>query len=195
MTELRRIRFEPTLDERVEVTVRFFRDTAAGRAYRRRSLTKQIVVCGLVMLAIAAVIGEPTTLKALLGLLLLVTAVMALVALMFWQVEHAGLEDRVRRGVERHLATAGSGCTCEIELREEGVWARDAGVELTLPWSEAVRVEDGNGAVRLIFRSGIVVARGRAFQNMEEHASFVKRARDLAGFQEHAPSTDGRRIG
>ena len=179
----------------MEVTVRFFRDTAAGRAYRRRSLTKQVVVCGLVMLAVAAAIGEPTTLKALLGLLLPVVAIMAVVALMFWQVEHAGLEDRVRRAVERHLAKGESGCTCEIELREEALWARDAGVELTLPWSEAVRVEDENGAVQLIFRSGIVVARGRAFQNMEEQASFVRRARDLAGFREHAPPTEGRRIG
>ena len=65
----------------------------------------------------------------------------AVIALVLRQVNDWGVEQRVRAALERRLAEPG-GSTCEIQLRKDGVWVHDLGVEQTFPWSEVTRIDE-----------------------------------------------------
>ena len=69
---------------------------------------------------------------------------------------------------------------CEIELRPEGVWVVQKGLEMTFPWSNAVAIDDTGDAIELRFSPGLVVARNRAFRDTCERTVFFERARALA---------------
>jgi hypothetical protein len=65
-----------------------------------------------------------------------------------------------------------------IELRPDGVWVRQANVELLFDWKDATAVEDTSD-VEVIFGQSSVVARERAFTSAPLRAAFVERAREL----------------
>jgi len=70
--------------------------------------------------------------------------------------------------------------TCEIELRREGTWVRNFGVEILFPWSETIDIADLDGAIELRFREGLVVARDKAFATVDHRREFIEAARELS---------------
>jgi hypothetical protein len=184
------IQFEPTLDERVEVTVRFLRHTAGGRALRRRALWKSVFVFGLAMFIVSAAIAGVTDVEGLAGLSIVVLIFGAVIAFMFHRVNDWGLEQRVRASLERRVAEQGA-AKCEIQLRKDGVWVRDLGVEQTFPWRDATRIDELGDSIEMSFQSALVVVRGRAFSTANERALSLQRARVLAGLAD--PRSHGSR--
>ena len=90
---------------------------------------------------------------------------------------------RMRRQSKRVFAELLGGSAdvrCDIELRQEGVWTAQSGVEVTFPWSSAAGVEDTGDAVELRFNPGLVVARNRAFRDNAERLRFIEQARVLS---------------
>ncbi len=72
---------------------------------------------------------------------------------------------------------------CELELRSDAVWARQAGMELTFPWTTCAGIQDNVGDVEMQFTPGICVVRNRYFVSMADRQSFLDTARRLAGLQ------------
>jgi hypothetical protein len=174
------IQFEPTLEERVEVSLRFLRHTAAGRALRLRTFLQQCAIASATGWLVVAALGGSTQVKALAGAGVVGLVVGIAVAGILWQVGDWGLEDRLRSSLARFVAEHGP-ATCEIQLREDALRVHDMGVELTLPWNEVTGIDDSGGSVELAFRSAIVVARDRAFASQEDRALFVRHAKMLSG--------------
>jgi hypothetical protein len=69
---------------------------------------------------------------------------------------------------------------CEMELRPEGVWVRQAGIEITFPWTLCTAVHDHPDDVQIDFVGGIAVARNRHFASTDARRSFLDTARRLS---------------
>ena len=70
---------------------------------------------------------------------------------------------------------------CEMELRTEGVWVRQMGIEMTFPWTLCTGVRELPGNVEIDFTAGLCVVRDRHFASAEERRRFLDEARRLAG--------------
>ena len=91
----------------------------------------------------------------------------------------AGLYRRLRRAMTKMYGKS-STWICEIELRREGTWMRNLGVEVLFPWSDTIDIADVDGAIELRFRGGVVVARDKAFATIDHRRTFIEAARELA---------------
>jgi hypothetical protein len=69
----------------------------------------------------------------------------------------------------------------ELELRADAVWVRQAGIELTFPWTICTAVRDNAGDVEIDFTQGICVVRDRDFPSAADRQEFLAIARRLAG--------------
>src|SRR5207247_2809399 len=90
------------------------------------------------------------------------TALGLLWGLVYRRVYDRIVRKRIRRFLAEHLDGPGP-FRCDIELRPQGVWTRQNNVEVVLHWSDATGVTDGEDAVEIDFRNGIVIARNRGF--------------------------------
>jgi hypothetical protein len=70
---------------------------------------------------------------------------------------------------------------CETLLRSDAVQVRQAGMEMTFPWTLCTGVKDNAGDVEINFSAGICVVRNRHFSSPAERQSFLDTARRLAG--------------
>ena len=183
MDDVHRIHFESTLDEIVEVNLRLTPRTQSFRAYRARA----VWVAGgclsagvLAMVFIRARQADVDVSAAIWGVVL--AAALARGA-GFGYVYGLYVDWAMRRQYRRVIAEQLGGTTnvrCDIELRREGVWVVQKGLEITLPWSNAAGIEDTGDAIELRFSPGLVVARNRAFRDALDRARFLERARELA---------------
>lgn len=69
---------------------------------------------------------------------------------------------------------------CELELRTDGVWVRQAGIEMSFPWRLCTAIEDHADDVEIDFGGGMCVVRNRDFASPAERRSFLEAARRLA---------------
>ena len=72
---------------------------------------------------------------------------------------------------------------CELELRAEAVWVRQAGMEMIFPWTTCSGIQDNAGDIEVQFTPGICVVRNRYFASAADRQSFLDTARRLAGLQ------------
>jgi hypothetical protein len=89
------------------------------------------------------------------------------------------MRQQYRRIAAEQLDGAGD-VRVDIELRREGAWVAQRGVEIIFAWSNAAGIEDTGDAIELRFRPGLVVARNRAFRDAAERERFLERARALS---------------
>lgn len=69
---------------------------------------------------------------------------------------------------------------CEIELRPDAVWTRQAGMEMIFPWAVCTGVKNNAEDVELTFELGICVVRNRYFASPAERDEFLDTARRLS---------------
>lgn len=70
---------------------------------------------------------------------------------------------------------------CELELRADGIWVRQAGIEMTFPWTLCTGVRETADDIEINFTAGMCVVRDRHFASIVERQSFLDAARRLAG--------------
>jgi hypothetical protein len=179
-----RIHFDATLDELVDTNLRLRTRSRTVQGYRTRSVW---VAGGALCVALLAVVFIRTR-DAAVDISVANWGVLIAVALglgaVFGYLYGLYYDRAVRRQYRQVLAEQFGGAShfrCEIELRDEGVWVVQKGLEITFPWSNAAGVEDTGDAIELRFTPGIVVARNRAFRDGVDRARFLERARALAG--------------
>jgi hypothetical protein len=179
MMEPRRIRFDATIDEYIDVHERYLRLSDAGRSLRRRSIGGVALVSAGALFLMFTLMSDRSTGAILVGLVLA-----GLYGTLGWPLHRTIHDGATRRRLKRFLRAELDGdgpWTCEMELRPEGFWSRSGGAELTLPWRDLRSVEPAGDDLQLLFRGGVVVARARAFASAEDRAAFAAAARAAAG--------------
>lgn len=171
---LSRIEYDCTLDEIVDANLRLTNSTKTFRSYRKRSMLAVGAVAGVAVLALT--VREAADLPISLFSAVVAAAVMGFAYGYFYD---SAARREYRRVVSEQLGGVSS-IRCEIELRPDVVWARQHGIEITFPWSQAARVEDTGDAIELWFRPGLVTARNRAFATAGERQRFLEISRKLA---------------
>jgi hypothetical protein len=68
----------------------------------------------------------------------------------------------------------------ELELRQDAVWVRQAGMEMLFPWNVCTSVVDNPDDIELNFTPGICVVRSRHFASPTERQAFLETARRLS---------------
>ena len=180
------IQFDSNLDELVDANLRFIASTQWGARQRRRCIAWTVLAFILSMLMALAVMSGVTTSEGLLMLAALATVLGLAFGLIYRSGYDALVRSRLRRVLREQLGDR-SPWRCEIELRPEGAWSRDHGVELLFSWGDSAAVEDGAAGVELRFRAGFILARAHAFATPDERRRFVEAARSLAESHRTSP--------
>jgi hypothetical protein len=174
---VQRVEFTSDVDELADAYVRYVLATPAGQSMRRRGVATTWAGCALLAFALmmmdpsnrAAGVIAPAVLVALLS--------GGLAALVYALSYHWSARRRLRRFLA--IQFGADGFTCEIELRDDGLWARQELVEVTFHWRDLISAEDTNDGVELRFHGGYVLARNRGFWLPLDRLNFLDNARML----------------
>lgn len=174
----RRVKFDFTPDELVDVSLRIVRATHTGidarRKYRRTTAFAGgggLTAAGLLALGISS---ASVVAMAAFGLVL-GSVCFALAGSVYDNRQERWL----RRAIDEHLTTS-TDRTCEIELRPDGLSVQQAGAEMTFFWRHLSAIVEKTGDVEFHFTPGLVVARARAFGSEAERRGFIVTAHELA---------------
>jgi hypothetical protein len=179
MPDVQRIQFDATIDEMVDTHVRMGRSTKTLRAVRTSYVWSSAAAAGIACAIIQVAMAHERTVTvwavALVSGIALCVVYRCFVGFHYdWLVRR-----RYRRLLTERLGGA-PGVHCEMELRPEGVWVAQDGVEITFHWDSATRVLDTGDAVEMGFRGGIALARNRAFATPGDRQRFLGQARTYA---------------
>lgn len=173
-----RIQFETNIDEIVDANVRQWRSTGAAKLQRRGAIAKYAAVATGSAFAIVFLLsgaeGDAVFTSSFIAIVLGAT-----LSPFYGRLYDAGLDRRLRRAMTKMYGTS-STWICEIELRREGTWMRNLGVEILFPWSDTIDIADVDGAIELRFRGGVVVARDKAFATVDDRRKFIEAAHELS---------------
>lgn len=69
---------------------------------------------------------------------------------------------------------------CELELRSDAVWTRQAGIEMLFPWTLCTGVANNRDDIEMTFAAGICVVRNRYFASVADRDAFLEAAQRLS---------------
>jgi hypothetical protein len=180
-----RVSFDATLDELVDVVLRYQNATKVAQSWRRTAMFSSGAVIGVLFLLVSSPVwrqGRGVFILFVVGLLLAV-----LVGFLAGRAHDHSQMRRVRQYLVEQLRGART-VRCEIELRPSGVWIQQDNVEMLFKWGDVVAIEDGAAGVELFLKNSLVIARGRAFSTASERDIFLSHARNLAAILPGCPS-------
>jgi len=183
---VRRVEFDATVEEIVDVQIRLAYDTKTLARQRQR----QMMWTGL-----GIALGTPITFfyridRSLedplpISLLFVVVTIGVVLGIAGAYITGWFFDRRVRRYVRSTLDERLSGephIKVELEIRPEGAWCRSRGVEMTVPWSQLTRVANPEDGVELWFSTpALVRIPSRVFKKDDERTAIVQRVTALAG--------------
>jgi hypothetical protein len=171
---LHRAEFDATIDDFVNVQLRMLERSRVARGWWRRDLWLSAVITGggvFVLMGLGRS-APPLVYRATFALLWAV-----IYSFVFKRWARAQRTSRITRYLREHL---GEGpVKVIIELRPQGLWTRQAAVDMLFDWKNATAVEEIPAGVEVIFQNGTVLARERGFASPVERAAFANRAREL----------------
>jgi hypothetical protein len=173
---VRRIEFDATLDEAVDVSMRGLGASSTGRhLLRRNTLITGAVAASLVIIITLLAARHVSPRSAWLVVVLGIAAGAAL--FLSWPaMVLSSMRKRLRR-VYSELTSGRDTFRCEIELRPDGFWTRQHDVETLTPWWKLVDVDEIDDGIALRFATTLVVARNRAFATPADRRAFLDEAR------------------
>jgi hypothetical protein len=177
---LHRLVYDVTIDEVVDVGLRMATRTHAFRRQMRQSiLIAGIIGGGVFTVACISYLTEKGSfelaLAALAGL-----AFGVFFAFLFRFSFRKEILKQQRRVVAEHLGGKPS-VPCELELRPDALWVRQAGMEMIFPWTLCTGIRDNAEDIEMNFAPGICVVRNRHVSSAGERQRFLETARRLAG--------------
>jgi hypothetical protein len=170
-----RIHFDTTVDELIDANSRYWKRTPAGALQRRRG-SLRIAVAFTSSLFVTALVTSGAALENVVPLAALAVILGAAFWPLYGRLYNSGLQRRLRQAVRAQVGKDAT-WTCEIELRPEGAWSRNRGVEYLFDWSQLRFVEDDDHGIELHFHDGFVMARNKAFHTAADREQFLKTAR------------------
>jgi membrane protein implicated in regulation of membrane protease activity len=178
---LYRLAYDVTIDDAVEIALRFALRTRTLGAQIRAYVIITGIIGGAAFVAVWLYYAAART-PAVIATALAAGAVFGVVfALLFRRF----LSKEMRKQHRKLLLEQFGGTTVipsELELRDDALWVRQAGIELTFPWRLCTSIVDNADDVEVNFSAGISVVRNRYFPSMAERQQFLDTARRLAPF-------------
>lgn len=90
----------------------------------------------------------------------------------YWMSYPRSMKRRVLKHLREQMQTAGR-IRFAVELRDECVWTRQGGTQLSFDWTNVAEVLDSEDGIELRMRDGgIVVVRSRGFPTQEAQREF-----------------------
>jgi hypothetical protein len=175
---LQRIVYDATVDDAVDVTLRVANRT---HAFRKQRQTNVIVVgtgAGLAFFAAWMYIVGASPLQ-----LVLATVAGTVFGIVFAAIYRRFLDKEIRTQHRKIVAEQFGGKAAihsEVELRQDGVWVRQAGLEMLFPWTSCTGVMNNPHDIQMDFTLGMCVIRNRHFASAAERETFLETARRLA---------------
>ena len=171
--------FEATIDELVDVAIRWARRSSAHIAERRKFI---LVSGGFGALAALVAFGVASRADGVRDWAVAV-AVVSVIGLVIGLVMGLLYEPLARSRVRRYLRRMYQGRTtvpCEIRLLQEKLWTRQGDVEVAFQWSSCTEITDTADAFEVHFRDGVVVLRDRHFVDSVERSRALAECRSMA---------------
>ena len=175
---LYRLTYDVTIDDAVDVSLRFARRTQAFR--RQVQLTILCVGIGgaLAMFAAWMYIVGTSLVNVVFG-----SVAGILFGIVFSAVFRSFFEKEIRTQQRKVVAEQFGGAATlpsEMELRTDAVWVRQAGMEMTFPWAVCTGVRNNSADIEMSFTPGICVIPNRHFPSPAERQVFLDTALRLS---------------
>lgn len=177
--EITRAAFDATLDDFVDVQLRILQYSPAGRSWRRNTAFANTALYGFATLAIMLLArpAGPTGSRAYLVIALGTSLTLGmLVGYLSKSSYTRTLHRRTKQFLEEQFDGPGP-YGFEIELRADGVWTRQVRGEAKHPWSEVTDIEETAAGIEIRLRTGLIVARNRAFATPVAREAFLSSGR------------------
>ena len=167
----KRIEFDTTVDELVDVNMRLLEHTSAyGQQRKQAQWAWAVIAAGGAAVFLLRGTAVPSY-----GALAIAGVGALLSGLAVGSLQGRYYERYVRqhyRRVVNELYGEAPLTHWEFEIRPDTLWCRSEHSEVAFPWSRLRRVEDVPGAIELWFDPGLAVVRDRAFSAPEERRAF-----------------------
>jgi hypothetical protein len=175
----RRLEFDATIEEAVDVTMRSMHASTANRVVLRRGASIAGTVAASAVIVIPLLAARHVSPKSAWLVVVLGIAAGAALFLSWPAMVRSSMKKRLRR-VYSELTGGRDTFRCEIELRPDGFWTRQHDVETLTPWSKLVVVAEIEDGIELRFATTLVVARNRAFATPADRRAFLDEVRGRA---------------
>lgn len=178
-----KVEFDYTIEDMVDVHMRVLKRSRAARAWRWRDLVMTSLFTGAFLFA---VIPEEITARIIVGILGLLLG-----AVLYPVVNEMTVKRRLRKWCEEHAGTQRT-FTCEVELNQSGIHARQNGTQIIYAWENVTEIKETEDSVDIYSeKGGLVVVRKRAFTSPGEHQRFVELAKQYLKMEHEAPQANG----
>jgi hypothetical protein len=175
---LHRLTYDATIDDVIDVAWRLANRT---HAFRKQVQTNVIVAgaaAGVVFFAVWIYNTGASPLN------LVLAAVAAVLFGIVFAAIFRGFFDTEFRKQQRKIITEQFGgkpaIQCELELRPDAIWTRQAGMEMLFPWALCTSVKNNPDDIEMNFTPGICVVRNRHFASAADRQAFLETARQLS---------------
>jgi YcxB-like protein len=162
------VQFEYTQADLVDANKRLLRRSNLLLAGSwKDSIYYTLIACGIVYL----IWRKDPTLGLAVGL------VAGLVVILYPKLQKSAIDGKLREIAAKVMAEPGPH-VCEVELRPEGVWARQTNKQIIYEWKIVEAVEEVDDTVTIYAQDGGgVVIRNRAFKTEDQRSRFLELAR------------------
>jgi hypothetical protein len=163
-----RVGFEATLDDVMDVQLRCLAPSATHRGLVRAGAIATGFLTGLVLAWIAP---EDIEIKLLIG----AGGFLAAVALFLFL--YPRILNRALRRYCREATGGAESFEVQVELRTDGVWVKQLGNEVVVPWVNVRGIEEREDSIELLARpAGMTAVRKRAFSSAGQMIEFMQLA-------------------
>ena len=169
---MKRIEFDSTVDELVDVNMRLVGRTAAYRQ-QRQQMQWALGLCAASGVAVFLLRGSAVPSYGALAIASFAAPVAGIaVGILYGRYYERYVRQHYRRMVDE-LYGKTAVIHWEFEIRPDILWSRSQHAEVAFPWSRLRSVEDVPGAIELWFDPGLAIVRDRGFSDQEERRAFI----------------------
>ncbi len=177
---LHRLVYDATIDDAVDVSLRMAGRTKAFQSQVRWNVVIVGILSGLAFAVAWLYISPEGTAPALPLVLAAGAAFGAGFAYIFKRFLMTEIRKQHRKIIAEQFGNRPA-IPSELELRPDAVWVRQAGMEMTFPWTLCTGIQDNPDDIQMDFSPGMCVLRSRHFASPAERQAFLATARKLAG--------------
>ena len=176
MSDDLRTEFDFTLDEVVELHVYQLNRTREGVSWRKRARWQFAAAFALVLSTVVVIAGWARNATGAVWVVGAATALgLVLMVPYGWYYDHL-VKTRTRNILAEQFGPGPYHCS--MEIRPDGLWASQWGVEQTFLWSEASSIEDTPEGIMTTFKAGRALVRSRGFRSSEHRQKFLDALRE-----------------
>jgi hypothetical protein len=166
------IEYDATLDEIVDVCLRATERSKLAKRTRWQSTFSVAFMIGIILFLFLTLDGATRTQK-----LVFVGGSVVLGTGGFWLSYRHSMKKRILKHLREQLQSDAP-VPFAVELREDGVWFKQGGTQVSHDWSNVVElVDDKDGVVLRMREGGFLMVRNRGFPTPESRAEFLGMAR------------------